>query len=175
VTEIFRWLNFSRHEGITLRVVAPPVVGLRARGLPDAVVLYRGFRDVIEGRLRLEREVVGWLRLGLALRADSGAVAPSHLNPAAVGSATFEPAVMAELRVRTWLQVTAGYALAVTPAVDTGPSVFDPTAAAACARAEGDLASSECAKRLAGAARPTAAGRYSAIQHTASLNATFRY
>jgi long-subunit fatty acid transport protein len=175
VTVVGRWLTFSRHERIDVRVVSSSAVALRDLGIPDSVRLFRGLRDVIEGRVRVERELAAWLRVGAAVRVDTGAVAPSHLSPGVVAGPTVEPAVMVELRAPSWLRVTAGYALAVTPARTTETSVFDPTAAVACENARGDLATPECYKRLAGAARPTAAGRYSALGHTASLNATFRF
>jgi long-subunit fatty acid transport protein len=175
LTGILRWLTFSRHESIAIRVVAPPNGGLRDSGLPQQILLYRGFHDVIEARVRVEREVFSFLRAGVALRADNGSVSASNLSPAAVGGPSFEPSAMLEVSARSWLRLTAGYALTVTPAQDTGTSAFDPRAAAACADTGGDLASDLCSKRLTGAARPTAAGRYSAVQQTASLNITFRF
>jgi hypothetical protein len=173
VTGILRWLTFSRHQSFDVRLVSPAAVGLRSQGIPDAITLFRGFHDVIEGRLRVEREMSAWLRVGAALRADSGSVAASHLSPGAVGGPTLEPAVMVAVRAPSWLRLTAGYALAITPATTATTSVFDPTAATACAAAGGDLAQPACLQRLSGAARPTAAGSYSALGHTASLNVTF--
>jgi long-subunit fatty acid transport protein len=173
VTAVVRWLTFSRHDRINVRVVSSPAAALRDQGIPDGLNLYRGFRNVIEGRVRVERELAAWLRVGAAVRADNGAVAPSHLSPGAVDGPTLEPALMVAVRAPSWLRLTAGYALALTPAMTAGTSVFDPTAATACDAARGDLAAPACFKRLAGAARPTPAGRYSAVGHTASLSATF--
>jgi long-subunit fatty acid transport protein len=175
VTGIFRWLTFSQHDRIALRVTGPASGGLRTAGVPERIVLHRGFEDVIEGRVRLEREMAPWLRLGVALRAETGAVSPSRLTAAAVDGPTLEPAAMAELRVGTWLRLAAGYAFTLMPATETGVSVFDPAAARACDEAQGDLANPACAARLAGSARPTAAGRYSMTRHTGTLTATFRF
>ena len=177
LTTIIRWLTFSRHDQIDIRVVGPANGSLRTAGLPERLVLYRGFQDVIEGRLRVEREMAPWLRLGAALRAETGAVPRSRLSPAAVGGPALEPAVMAELRVGNWLRLTGGYALTVMPSTGTGESVFDPTAATACAsdKVGGDLTDPSCAKRISGAARPTAAGSYGLTQHTGTLTATFRF
>jgi long-chain fatty acid transport protein len=174
VTGIVRWMTFSRHGRIDVRVLTGASSGLRTAGLPESITLYRGFTDVIEGRLRLERTLGSWVRLGAAIRADTGSVPVSHVSPASVGGTpTIEPALMVEVRRPSWLRLTAGYALAITPAVTNDRSVFDPTAARACTEAGGDLTTEACIKRLAGAARPTAAGRYSALGHSASLNATF--
>jgi long-subunit fatty acid transport protein len=177
LTGIVRWLTFSRHDRIGVRIVGAAGSGLRAVGAPDSVTLYRGFRDVIEGRVRIERVIGTWLRLGAALRADSGAVAADRQAPGAVGGPALEPALMAELRLPrpSWLRLTAGYALTVIPTVHADPSVFDPAQATACAAADGDLLTPACGRRLAGSARPTAAGDYSLLGHTASLNATVRF
>ena len=56
-----------------------------------------------------------------------------------------------------------------------GTSAFDPTAAAACARAADDLSSPACQTRLAGRARPTAAGNYKMLQHTLALVTTVSF
>jgi long-subunit fatty acid transport protein len=173
ITGIVRYLTFSQHERIGIRVVGPANGSLRTAGLPERVVLYRGFRDVIEGRVRIEREMASWLRLGAALRADTGAVPPRSLTAAAVGGPSIEPALMGELRVGRWLRLVAGYAFTVMPTTTSDPSVFDPAAATRCA---GDIRLDEsCRKALAGYARPTAAGRYGLVQHTATLTTTFRF
>jgi long-subunit fatty acid transport protein len=175
ITAIFRWLTFSQHDQIGIRVVGPANGSLRTSGLPERIVLYRGFQDVFEGRVRVEGDVSWWLRLGASLRADTGAVAPSRLSPAAVGGPTVEPAVMADVRVASWLRLIAGYAFTIMPSTSTGASVFDPNAAVACDQAHGNLLDADCSKREAGAARPTAAGRYGLTQHTATLTAMFRF
>jgi long-subunit fatty acid transport protein len=175
ITTTIRWLTFSRHDQIGIRVVGPANGSLRTAGLPERIVLYRGFRDVVEGRVRVEGDISYRLRLGASLRADSGVVAPSRLSPAAVGGPTLEPAVMADVRVATWLRLTAGYAFTAMPSTNTGVSVFDPGAGPACDQAQGNLLDANCAKRELGAARPTAAGRYALIQHTATLTAMFRF
>jgi hypothetical protein len=69
---------------------------------------------------------------------------------------------MAEVLVRSWLRITLGYAFSITPEKSTGASVFNPRAASDCADAQGNLATVACTERLAGQARPTAAGTYSA-------------
>ena len=175
ITGVVRWLTFSRHDRIAIRVVGPANGSLRTAGLPERLVLHRGFQDVIEGRLRIEGDLTYWLKLGAALRADTGAVRPASMSPAAVGGPTFEPSVMAEFRVRGWLRLVTGYALTVMPAASTGTSAFDPGAAVRCEEAQSNLLDPSCITRENGAARPTAAGRYSLVQHTATLTAVFRF
>jgi long-subunit fatty acid transport protein len=175
ITTIVRWLSFSQHDQIGIRVVGPANGSLRTAGLPERMVLYRGFHDVLEGRVRVEGDVSYRLRLGASLRADTGVVSPSRLSPAAVGGPTLEPAVMADVRVTGWLRLIAGYAFTWMPTTSTGTSVFDPDAASACDKAMNDLNNPRCIERERGAARPTAAGRYGLTQHTATLTAMFRF
>ena len=57
------------------------------------------------------------------------------------------------------MRITAGYGFTYMFDVTTTNSVFDPGAAGQCEQSGGDLtASSPCYTRLAGKARPTAAG-----------------
>jgi long-subunit fatty acid transport protein len=175
LTAIVRWLTFSQHQQIGIRVVGPANGGLRTTRLPERIVLYRGFQDVIEGRVRVEGDISYRLRLGASVRADTGAVSASHLSPAAVGGPTLEPAVMADVRVASSLRLIAGYAFTLMPSTSTGASVFDPGAAIACDQAQGNLLDAGCIQREKGAARPTAAGRYGLTQHTVTLTAMVRF
>jgi long-subunit fatty acid transport protein len=175
ITTIVRWLTFAQHNQIGIRVVGPANGSLRTAGLPERIVLYRGFHDVIEGRVRVDGDISYRLRLGASLRADTGAVSSSRLSPAAVDGPTLEPAVMADVRVWGWLRLIVGYAFTIMPSISTGTSVFDPDAAIACDQAQGNLSDPNCVKRESGAARPTAAGRYGMLQHTATLTALFRF
>jgi hypothetical protein len=50
--------------------------------------------------------------------------------------------------------------------------VFDPTAAAACNDARGDLATPACRARMNGQARPSAAGTYHMWQQTLTVYTT---
>jgi hypothetical protein len=52
ITAIVRWLTFSQHQQIGIRVVGPANGGLRTARLPERIVLTRGFQDVFEGRVR---------------------------------------------------------------------------------------------------------------------------
>jgi hypothetical protein len=61
------------------------------------------------------------------------------------------------------------------PSVEVNDSAFDPTAAAACEQASGDLDHPACRTRLEGRARPTAAGRYSMYTHAFSFSLGARF
>ncbi len=174
LTGIVRYLTYSRHEDVSMRLVGPPNA-FATRGLTERMVLHRGFRDVIEARVRAVRDLAWRTRLSATLRAQSSAVPASRLNAAAVDGPTLEPSLAAEVRLGTSVRLTAGYAFAFTFPVDSGDSVFDPGAATACADAGGDLDLPACRARRAGSARPGAAGEYGMIRHAGSVTATFRF
>jgi long-subunit fatty acid transport protein len=175
LSAVLRYFTYSLHDRITIRVSGPATGGLRDGGLPERIVLHRGYVDNFETRLRIARLMGSWLRLGAGVRLATSAVPRASMNAASGGGLTVEPAAMFEVRAPSWLRLTAGYALALTPATDTGSSVFDPTAAGRCAEAMGNLESAPCLARVAGTARPTAAGTYSGVHHTASLSASIRF
>ncbi len=172
LTGIARWMTWSRHDRIFLRVVGPATDGLRPAGLPDQITLYRGFRDTLDLRARATVAVLPRLRLAATLRAETSAVPAQALNPGAVDGFKIEPALAAQLRVGSTFLLAAGYALTLMPALDANPSVFDPAAATACQQAGGNLESPACRTRLAGAARPTAAGTYRQRGQAFSLTLT---
>ncbi len=173
LTGIARLTIWSRHDSIALRVVGPAGTDLSALGVPESVVLHRGFQDSWDVRLRATRALLdsGRLRLAATLRFETSAVTPARLAPAAVDGFKIEPSLAVAARFGR-LGVAAGYAFTFVPEVNTGASAFDPRNAVACQGAGGDLGSGACRARLAGTARPTAAGRYGQHSHTASLALT---
>jgi hypothetical protein len=79
--------------------------------------------------------------------------------------------------MRIWRQIrmSAGYAFLWMFPVDTGTSVFDPTAASTCAGTGGDLSTAACQARMNGQARPSAAGTYHQWRQTLSVITTFAF
>lgn len=177
LTASLRWMTFSLHDRMTIRLVGPTGGALRGGGLSDQVVLYRGFRDVYEARFRVARRFgpAGGVRLGAGLRASTSAVPEEAVSPAAVDGFVVEPAAMAELALGGSLRLAAGYALGLMLPVEASASIFDPRAAAACDDAGGDLELPACKTRLAGAARPTAAGSYRQVRHSLSIGLTVAF
>jgi long-subunit fatty acid transport protein len=171
---VFRWLNLSQHDAIRIRVSGPATGGLRSHGLPEQVVLFRGFQDTYDLRARAMLRVGERILIGAGLRAETSAVPADALSPAAVDGFKLEPSLAAQVRATSWLLLTAGYAFTFVPAVSTGRSLFDPTTEIACEQAGGDLGTEACKKRQVGQARPTAAGRYSLSTHSVSLFVTAR-
>jgi long-subunit fatty acid transport protein len=171
---VLRWLNFSQHQDIRIRVVGPASGGLRAGGLPEQIVLFRGFRDTLDARVRAVVKLGDRVLLSGTLRGETSAVPTAAVTPAAVDGFKIEPAVAAQVRLASWLVVAAGYALTLMPAVDVTASAFDPTAEVACQDAGGDLDVDACQRRRAGRSRPTAAGRYTLMTHGFSLSLAAR-
>ncbi|HLK88386.1 MAG TPA: hypothetical protein VKZ18_00750 [Polyangia bacterium] len=166
-----RWIWTHEHDRIDIRLVGPT---LDAAGLPQHIVLYRGFHDVVDTRARIAYWWRERLRVGAELRVENGAVDNDAINAAAVDGFQIEPVVLAELRLGRRFWLGAGYGLTIMPSVTVTNSIFDPTQATACAAADGDLATQACQARANGTARPTAAGTYTSLVQDFGLTFTVR-
>jgi long-subunit fatty acid transport protein len=172
VTAMTRWIWLHLQDEIDIRLTSP---ALQAAGLPDHIVLHRGFKDVWDTRVRVAYWIKERLRVGAALRVETSAVGAADVNPAAVDGLKFEPIVLAELRVSKHFSVSAGYGFTYMPGVTVTASSFDPNAAAACSAAGNDLANPACVARLQGRARPSADGSYARTVHDFGAAMTARF
>jgi long-subunit fatty acid transport protein len=172
---IVRWVRYGSYDRITIRLVGPSGAGLLGNSIPDQLVLFRGFQDSWDMRARLVHAPLRWFRWSGTLRMETSAVPEANVNAAAVDGLKLEPALATEFTLGRHLRIAAGYALTWMVPVTAGTSVFDPTAAAACAQTLGDLSLPACQTRLAGQARPTAAGSYTMLRHTLALMTTVSF
>jgi long-subunit fatty acid transport protein len=172
LTGMVRWIWFHVHDNIDIRLVGPT---LDAAHVPQHIVLYRGFHDVWDARLRLAYWWRERVRVGAALRLETSAVDAAAVNPAAVDGLQIEPIVLAQVRLFGRLWIGGGYGITFMPEVTAQSSQFDPTQATACANANGDLSNSACLARLAGQARPTAAGTYRQLTQDFGMTLTARF
>lgn len=163
---VARWLTFSRHDRIDLRIVGPADA---STSVPSHVVLHRGFRDVLDVRARATRSLGERVHLTAGLRAETSAVPAAHVSPAAPDAFKVEPSLALRLRVWRGLAFTAGYAHAFFLPVEGG-SAFDPGAPTACEAAGGALSDPACVRRAAGLGRAGAAGRTTQSMQTLSLS-----
>jgi long-subunit fatty acid transport protein len=164
-----RWIWTHEHDRIDVRLVGPT---LEAAGLPQHIVLYRGFHDTVDTRARIAYWWRERLRIGAELRVENGAVDSNAVNAAAVDAFQVEPIILAELRLGRRFWLGAGYGITIMPSVTVSNSIFDPTKAAACVTANGDL--NGCEARNNGTARPTANGTYTNLTQDFGLTFTFR-
>jgi hypothetical protein len=167
-----RWLWLHLHDKIDVRFVSP---GLDAAGLPEHIVLYRGFHDVVDTRARVAYWYHERLRVGAELRVETGAVNANAVNAAAVDGLKLEPIALAELRLGRRFWLAAGYGLTIMPGVTVTDSVFKPTDATSCADASGDLNTLPCQSRLNGTARPSANGTYAAFAQDFGLTLNMKF
>jgi Outer membrane protein transport protein (OMPP1/FadL/TodX) len=165
-----RWSRFHLHDRIDVRLTGPT---LEAAGIPEHIVLYRGFKDVWDVRGRVSYWWHERVRVGAQLRIETSAVDPSAVDASDVDGNKVEPMLLAEVRIARRLFLSAGYGLALMQQVTVNSSVFDPQAATNCADHGGDL--DACMKRLQGTARPTAAGTYTRMQQDLGLTLTAKF
>lgn len=174
VTGIVRWLRYGTHDKVTILLAGPAEQTVLGTQVPDHVILYRGFRDSVDLRGRVVWENRA-LRVGGTLRLETSAVPAANVNAAAIDGTKLEPSVALDMRVWRQIRLSAGYAFLWMFPVDTGASVFDPTAASTCAGSGNDLNTAACQARMKGQARPTAAGTYRLWRHTLSVSTTFAF
>jgi hypothetical protein len=173
LSAIGRLLSFPANDVIDIRLSGS---SLAADGLPQHIVLYRGYGNVLDTRIRYAQWVGHRLRLGVGLRFENSALPPAAISPGAVDGAKLEPTAMLTLQLWKHVIVGAGYGFTYMFGVASNDSVFDPTAASDCEAAAGDLTpGSSCYKRLNGQARPSAAGTYHSHQHDFSLSLTTQF
>jgi hypothetical protein len=166
-----RWLWTHLHDRIDVRLVGPT---LEAAGLPQHIVLYRGFHDVVDTRARIAYWWRERLRIGAELRVENGAVDSNAVNASSVDGFQVEPVILAELRLGRRFWLGAGYGITIMPSVTVTDSVFQPQQATDCAQANGDLNTKACQARNNGTARPTANGTYTNLTQDFGLTFTFR-
>jgi long-chain fatty acid transport protein len=171
---IVRWIRNGAHDKITILVAGPSSQTVLGSSVPDHVVLYRGFQDSFDLRGRLVYETKQF-RIGGTLRLETSAVPASHVNAAAIDGLKLEPSLAVDMRIWRQIRMSAGYAFTWMFPVDTGTSVFDPTAASACASAGGDLSTPACQARMNGQARSSAAGTYHLWRQTLSVLTTIGF
>jgi long-subunit fatty acid transport protein len=155
ITGMARWIWFHLQDRIDVRLTGPT---LEASGIPEHIVLYRGFKDVWDLRGRVSYWWRERVRVGAQVRLETSAVDPSAVNAAAVDGLKVEPMLLAEVRLSRRLWLDGGYGIALMQEITASSSAFDPKAAKTCADANNDL--DACVARNAGQARPTAAGTY---------------
>jgi long-subunit fatty acid transport protein len=172
LTGTLRWIWMHLHDRIDLRITGPT---LEASGLPQHIVLYRGFQDVWDARLRLAYWWRERIRVGAALRLETSAVDAASVTPAAVDGFKVQPILLAEIKLSRRLSLGGGYGITFMPQVTVTSSRFDPMAATTCAQAGNDLANPACQARLDGRARPSANGTYQRTVQDFGLTLTARF
>jgi long-subunit fatty acid transport protein len=175
VTAMVRWLWLHVQDRIDIRLSGPT---LDATGLPQHIVLYRGFHDVWDARARISYWWRERIRVGAMVRFETSAVDENAVNPAAVDGFKIEPVLLAEVRLARRFWLGGGYGLTIMPAVNVTNSAFDPTFSTGpmgCADSGGDLATTGCQARAAGRDRPSGDGRYTLFQQDFGLTFTARF
>ncbi len=143
-------------------------------------MLWRGFKDVWDTRVRVSYWWRERVRVGAMLRVETSAVDTAAVNAAAVDGLKVEPVALIEFRLLRQLWLGGGYGVTFMRAVDVTNSVFKPELAGKCVDpppdgSGGSIASKPCQGRLAGYARPTAAGHYTAQTQDFGVTMTLKF
>jgi long-subunit fatty acid transport protein len=182
LSAMVRWLWLSMHDKIDIRLSGQPL-DTNGRNLPQHVVLWRGFKDVWDTRVRISYWWRERIRVGAMLRLETSAVDSAAVNAAAVDGFKVQPVALIEFRILRQLWLGGGYGITFMRTVDVNDSVFKPELGPMCVNpptadppgANGSLADPACQQRLAGQARPTAAGRYTAQTQDFGVTLTLKF
>jgi hypothetical protein len=174
LSAMVRWLWLHVHDRIDVRL-SGPALDTSGRDLPQHVVLYRGFKDVWDTRLRVSYWWRERVRVGAMLRIETSAVDDAAVNAAAVDGFKLEPVALIEIRILRQLWLGGGYGVTFMRAVDVTDSAFKPQFATQCVAANNSLADQACQARLAGQARPTADGHYTAQTQDFGVTVTLKF
>jgi len=155
-----RILSYPSRDKLEIRVTSPEVGQGPMRALPDHVIVDRGAKWSLDARVRAAYWLRDGIRVGVGGRIETAAVPTDHVNPGAVDGTKLGPFFAAQVRIIRHIWIQAGYAFTYQLPVEVTHSAFDPTAEADCRAAGQDLGNAACQARLAGLARPTAAGTY---------------
>jgi long-chain fatty acid transport protein len=161
-----RWIRYSKHRDIDVRVAGS--------GLRQEMTLYRGYRDNLDLRARLQWTPGQRWRLSATMRGETTAVSTENLSAASVDGLKVEPMIAAEVTAG-FFRLSAAYSFLLIPEVRADPSRFDPGAALECSTTGNDLTTAGCQLRSMGAARSTTVGRYSLQQHALFVATTFNF
>ena len=163
-----RWIWTHVHDRIDIRLVGPT---LEDQNLPQHIVLYRGFHDVVDTRARIAYWWRERLRVGAELRVENGAVDNDAVNAAAVdgfqiraghpGRVAAQPQILARRRLRNYHHAQRDrHQLDLRAA----PRRLHRTA----------TSTRSCQERANGTARPSANGTYTSLVQDFGLTFTFR-
>jgi len=172
VTATTRLLSFPSNDVIDIRLTG---LNLGTFGVPEHIVLYRGYGTALDARLRVARWMTKQLRLGVGLRFETAALDAASVSPAAVDGNTIEPTAMVQFQPVKHLSIGVGYGFSYLFPVTTAHSSFDPSFAAACAASGHDLTSAACAATNQGRARPSTDGSYHRQSNAFSVSMTAQF
>jgi long-subunit fatty acid transport protein len=161
-----RWIRYSKHRDLDVRVAGS--------GLRQEMTLYRGYRDNLDVRARLQWSPGPRWRLSGTIRGETSAVSAEDVSAASVDGLKLEPMIAAEVKAG-FFRLSAAYSFLIIPEVRVDRSRFDPGAALACSATGNDLTTPGCQLRSLGAARSTTVGRYGLQQHALYLATTLSF
>jgi len=147
---------------------------LAEAGVPAHIVLHRGYRTLVDSRVRAAVWLSQRLRLGAGFRFEGSALRDGDISAAAVDGRKIQPTAMLLLRVAKVFWLGAGYGFTYMFPVTSSGS-FNPQAASGCTMAGGDLTSHDCQLLREGLARPTSSGRYTSSRHDFTLSLTAQF
>lgn len=166
-----RWMTYRRHDRLDIRLSGRELQ--RDPQVPQQLVHYRGFHDVVAVQLGARWRVSSRLELAGGLMVESSAVSSSALSPIAAEGWKIDAVVATRLWLTSRLSLRAGLGLIWVPTIDNDDSDFDPSTLPACVDARFDVDNASCKQAAAGRGMASTAGSYGALSARLGLGLSY--
>jgi long-subunit fatty acid transport protein len=168
-----RWQTFRLHDVLDLRLTG---AALRASPrIPDRIVHYRGFQDVISGQFGVQWDPLPRLRIQAATMLSNSAVPGAAVTGTSIDNWNVDALLALRWRATPDLTLGIGYGLVWVPKVEVTDSVFDPSDLARCVDGSFDIELDECRDASGGRGLAAAAGSYSRMQQRLGLSLDYAW
>lgn len=150
-----RWLTYSSTDFFDVRLFGTQ---LRDAGIPERILRYRGYRDVVALEAGLENLPDASPRLGVRLRFETSSLAPDRVAPGLIDAPSVTLGGGAELRLGPRWALVVGLAASLELPITVDPGAYSPPAQIACTASGYDL--DTCDPVSNGRGISSAAGKY---------------
>ncbi len=166
-----RWMTYRRHDRLDIRLTGRQLQ--RDPQVPQQLVHFRGFHDVLAGQVGVRWRVWSRLELSGGLMVESSAVSSSALSPIAAEGWKLDLVAAARLWLTSRLSLRVGLGLIWVPTLTNDDSDFDPSTLPACVDARFDVDNASCKQAAAGRGLASTAGSYGALSARLGLGLSY--
>ncbi len=167
------WINFSVFNKLDIRLTGPQF--RQTPQIPDRIVHYRGFQDVIALQFGAGHQLTPTLQLQGAVMLETAAAPEKANSPALIDNTKVDAFVAAQWDFTRNLTLHGGYGLVLMPNVTVSESTFSPGEMVTCVDNSYNVDLQECQLAARGHGLPSTVGSYSMIVHRFALGLTYHY
>lgn len=156
-----RWVSFRLHDALDIRLTGAE---FRERpAVPQRIVHYRGFQDVLAAQLGSDLRLASRLSLQAALMVASSAVRAEAVSGTAIDNWNLDGLLALRWQVAHGLALALGYGLVWVLQRDVSPSAFSPSSLVRCVDGSFDIELDACQRASRGQGLASTVGTYSRL------------